>query len=194
MDTVQAGTPMTVQSERPPISPACCGPRWGCPERNPLSFWLKYPRRRQNVLLSCHPQYKEQSQAVYQVLHELKVDTKHLITVFNKVDKLENHDTLDQLLRQENSIAISALSGLGTDELLRLVQNFLKEQTVEMTLLIPYSDSNIIAKLYDVSTVISTEYREDGIYILISLPPDEINRFSTYAIEVDAAEGVENDE
>lgn len=136
-----------------------------------------------HVIDISHPQHKEQSQAVYQVLHELNVDTTHLITVFNKVDKLENHDILDELLlRQEHSIAISALSGLGTDKLLELIQTFLKEQTVEIALLIPYSDNNMIAKIYDVATVLSTEYREDGIYVLISLPPDEINRFSTYAI------------
>ena len=141
-----------------------------------------------HIIDISHPQYQEQSQAVYQVLHELKIDAKHLITVFNKVDKLENLGILDQLLRSDNSIAISSLSGLGTDKLLKLIQNFLKEQTVEMTLLIPYSDSNMIAKLYDVSTVISTEYRDEGIYVLISLPPDEMNRFNTYAIEVDTAE------
>ena len=147
-----------------------------------------------HIIDISHPQHKEQSQAVYQVLHELKVDTTHLITVYNKVDKLENTDTLDQLLRDEHSIAISAKSGLGTDKLLELVQNFLKEQTVEMPLLIPYSDNNMIAKLYDVSTVLSTEYREDGIYVVISLPPDETNRFSAYAIAVDTIEGEEIDE
>ena len=147
-----------------------------------------------HIIDISHPQHKEQSHAVYQVLHELKVDTTNLITVYNKVDKLENHAALDQLLRSDHSIAISALSGLGIDKLLELVQNFLKEQTVEMPLLIPYSDSNIIAKLYDVATVLSTEYREDGIYTLISLPPDEMNRFSTYAINTDQEKGEDSDE
>ena len=147
-----------------------------------------------HIIDISHPQYKEQSQAVYQVLHELQVDTTHLITVFNKVDKLEDLGTLDQLLLQDHSIAISALSGLGTDKLLGLVQDFLKEQTIEMPLLIPYSDTNMIAKLYDVSTVLSTEYREDGIYVVISLPPDEMNRFSAYAIDANTTDEVEIDE
>lgn len=137
-----------------------------------------------------HPQYKEQSQAVFQVLRELKVDTKDLITVLNKADKIENQETITQLLRLDNSIAISALSGTGTDNLLELIQKLLKTQTVEIQLLIPYSDNHMIAKLYDAATVLSTEYREDGIYVLISLPPDETNRFSAYAIEFDETEGV----
>lgn len=141
-----------------------------------------------HVIDVSHPQYQEQSKAVYQVLRELNADSKPLLTVFNKADKVENHSLLDQILQQDNSIAISALSGTGIDNLLGLIANFLKEQTVELPLLIPYSDSAIIAKLYDVSTVHSTEYREEGIYVLISLPPDEINRFSTYAIGADIDE------
>ncbi|MCC5467965.1 GTPase HflX [Pelosinus baikalensis] len=141
-----------------------------------------------HIIDVSHPQYQEQSKIVYQVLGELNVDTRNLITVFNKVDRIGNQDLLDQLLKQDNSIAISALSGVGTENLLGLIAVFLKEQKIEISLLIPYSDSSIIAQLYDVSTVHSTEYREEGIYVLISLPPDEINRFSIYTIGAEVNE------
>ena len=141
-----------------------------------------------------HPQYKEQGQAVFQVLRELKVNTQDLITVFNKVDKIESQETISALLQLDNSIAISALSGTGVTSLLELIQKTLKKQTVEIQLLIPYSDNHVIAKLYDTSTVLSTEYREDGIYVLISLPPDQMNRFSTYIIELDEIEGAKSNE
>jgi len=141
-----------------------------------------------HVIDLSHPQYKEQSQAVYQVLRELNADNKHIITVYNKVDKIEDPELMSQVLCQNHSLAISALAGTGTDKLLQLIEDYLKEQTIEVSLLIPYSDSSIIAKLYDVSTVHTTDYREDGIYVVISLPPDEINRFSTYTIGADADE------
>ena len=141
-----------------------------------------------HIIDVSHPQFQEQSQIVYQVLSELNVDTRNLITVFNKADKIDNQGLLDQLLQQDSSIVISALSGAGVDRLLRLIANFLKEQTVEISLLIPYSDSSIIAKLYDISTVHSTEYRDEGIYALISLSPDEINRFSAYTIGAEVNE------
>lgn len=141
-----------------------------------------------HVIDVSHPQYKEQSQAVFQVLRELNADTKQLITVYNKADKIEDQEFLHNLLLKDNSIAISALSGAGTDKLLTLIQNVLKQQTVEVRLLLPYSDSHLIAKLYDVATVHSIDYQDDGIYAVISLPPDQINRFSTYVI------GAENNE
>jgi GTP-binding protein HflX len=135
-----------------------------------------------HVIDASHPQYQEQSHAVYQVLRELNTDTKQLITIFNKGDKIDNQEIANQLLKTENSVIISALSRNGIDKLLSVIEDFIKRQTVEMYLLIPYNDSGIIARLYDLANVHSTEYREDGIYVVISLPPDQISYFNTYAI------------
>jgi GTP-binding protein HflX len=135
-----------------------------------------------HVIDASHPQYKEQSHAVFQVLHELNADTKQLITIFNKGDKIDSQEMVSQLLKTENSVIISALARSGIDKLLSVIEDFIKKQTVEMYLLIPYNDSGIIAKLYDVSNVHSTEYREDGIYVVISLPPEQTSYFNTYAI------------
>lgn len=135
-----------------------------------------------HVIDASHPQYQEQSHAVYQVLHELNADTKQIITVFNKGDKIESQERLNQLLLKENSITISALSGENIERLLNLIETLIKERSTELHLLIPYDDSSIIAKIYELSNVHSTEYRPEGIYVVISLATDQINRFSAYAI------------
>lgn len=138
-----------------------------------------------HVVDVSHPQYQEQSHAVFQVLHELNVDIKQLITIFNKVDKIEDPNSVSALLKTENSVMISALHGHGIEGLLLLIENTIKQKTIEMHLLIPYDESNVIAKLYDISNVHSTEYREDGIYVSISLSPDQTNYFNRYAIGVE---------
>ena len=138
-----------------------------------------------HVVDVSHPQYQEQSHAVFQVLHELNVDIKQLITIFNKVDKIEDPNSVSALLKTENSVMISALHGHGIEGLLLLIENTIKQKTIEMHLLIPYDESNVIAKLYDISNVHSTEYREDGIYVSISLSPDQTNYFIRYAIGVE---------
>ncbi|MCC5464478.1 GTPase HflX [Pelosinus baikalensis] len=138
-----------------------------------------------HVVDFSHPQYQEQSHAVFQVLHELNVDIKQLITIFNKVDKIEDPNSVSALLKTENSVMISALHGHGIEGLLLLIENTIKQKTIEMHLLIPYDESNVIAKLYDISNVHSTEYREDGIYVSISLSPDQTNYFNRYTIGVE---------
>ncbi|AJQ27642.1 GTPase HflX [Pelosinus fermentans] len=138
-----------------------------------------------HVVDVSHPQYQEQSHAVFQVLHELNVDIKQLITIFNKVDKIADPNSVSALLKTENSVMISALHGHGIEGLLLLIENTIKQKTIEMHLLIPYDESNVIAKLYDISNVHSTEYREDGIYVSISLSPDQTNYFNRYTIGVE---------
>lgn len=135
-----------------------------------------------HVVDASHPQYHEQSLAVFQVLYELNVDIKQLITVFNKVDKIKDKSIINTLLKTENCAMISALHGDGIKSLLLLIENTIKQKTVEKHLLIPYEESGVMAKLYDISAVHSTEYRENGIYIITSLPPSQINNFNQYII------------
>ncbi|SFL39454.1 GTPase HflX [Pelosinus propionicus] len=138
-----------------------------------------------HVVDVSHPQYQEQSHAVFQVLHELNVDIKQLITIFNKADKIGDPNSVSALLKTENSVMISALRGHGVEGLLLLIEDAIKQKTIEMHLLIPYDESNVISKLYDISNVHSTEYREDGIYVIISLSPDQTNYFNRYTIGVE---------
>jgi len=135
-----------------------------------------------HVIDASHSQYQQQSDAVYKVLQELQTDTKPVITVFNKVDKLTNTNQIERLLRDQNSVAISALTGDGINRLLALIEDFLLQQTVDMHLLIPYNDSGAISRLYDIATIHSTEYRHEGTYLVVSLPAEMSQRYSSYVI------------
>lgn len=138
-----------------------------------------------HIVDGSHPRYQEQSEAVFDVLRELEAHVKPIITVFNKIDKLENSSTINKLLRHENSVAIAALSGVGLPELLDRIAMFTQHLAVAAELLIPYADSGVLAKLYAVATVQAVNYQENGISVQASLPIDELNNFCQYAIGVD---------
>jgi GTP-binding protein HflX len=135
-----------------------------------------------HVIDVSHPQYQQQSDAVFSVLQELNADTKPLITVFNKRDRMDNPNILERVLRLENSVAISAQSGAGLYDLLSKIEQFLRLETVDTTLLIPYNDSGIMSFLHESAKVISSEYRADGILMRVSLSTDQVKRFSTFII------------
>lgn len=66
-----------------------------------------------HVIDVSHELYQEQSDAVYKVLEQIGAQDKPMITVFNKIDKLPSESALTQrLAQQENSVCISAKSGL----------------------------------------------------------------------------------
>lgn len=133
-----------------------------------------------HVVDISHSRQQQQCDAVHQVLKELDIAEKPIITALNKADKIDNPHILTRALRQEGSVAISAVSGLGISVLLETIENYLHENLIDMRLCIPYNDSGLISRIYNVATVHSTDYREDGIYIIASVPPHFSKDFSIY--------------
>lgn len=129
---------------------------------------------------ASHPQYEKHMQAVYQVLKELGAETKPAITVFNKADKVDNQHAIERMLREPNAIAVSAVNGTNLDNLLAMIDDNLKVNTVDTILLVPYDNSGLVAKLYDVAEVHSVEYQEAGIAVSVSLPLEQFQRYKEY--------------
>ncbi|MEN6411192.1 MAG: GTPase HflX [Veillonellales bacterium] len=133
-----------------------------------------------HVVDVSHSLQQQQCDAVHQVLKELDIAEKPTIIALNKTDKVDNPHVLARALRQEGSVAISAASGQGIPALLETIASYLHESLVDMRLCIPYNDSGLVSRIYNVATVYSTDYREDGIYIIASIPPQFSEKFRIY--------------
>ncbi|MBU0671724.1 MAG: GTPase HflX [Candidatus Margulisbacteria bacterium] len=66
-----------------------------------------------HVVDLSHPNFEHQISAVYAVLEELGAVTKPIITIFNKIDCLDNKVPKELLLKYQPAVAISALEGKG---------------------------------------------------------------------------------
>ncbi len=134
-----------------------------------------------HVIDVSHELYKEQSNAVYQVLNELGAQDKTIITVYNKIDKLPEGSGLpERLRREENSVCISAKSGINLQELLELIAENLKLKSVEENFLVPYSDSAAVAKLHAAGTVLTQEYLAEGTLLKVRMEAEQVGEFEQY--------------
>lgn len=134
-----------------------------------------------HVIDVSHELYKEQSNAVYQVLDELGAKDKTIITVYNKIDKLPEGSGLpDRLAKEENSVCISAKGGVNLDALLELIAENLKLKAVEASFLIPYSDSAAAARLHEAGTVLEQEYLAEGTLLKVRLEAEQVSEFEQY--------------
>lgn len=117
-----------------------------------------------------HPNWEGQMDAVLDTLEILKADKKPIITVFNKIDRLESEIPLRALVANyERSVAISASNGVGMDDLLRAIMKQVQDLLGAIEALIPYTSSNLVQECYDYGKVIEVEYRELGIYMKAEL-------------------------
>ena len=137
-----------------------------------------------HVIDVSHELYKEQSNAVYNVLEEIGAKDKTIITVYNKIDKLpEGSGLAERLAKEENSICISAKGRINLDKLLELIADNLKMKSVEEIFLVPYSDSAAASRLHDVGTVLEQEYLAEGTQMKVRLDADKLGEFEKYLIE-----------
>jgi GTP-binding protein HflX len=92
-------------------------------------------------------------------LRSLGADKKPLLTVLNKIDRLESPDALDSLLRRyPDSIPVSALSGDGLENLKARIENALSGEA--RTFRFPPNRSDLAALLHRNGTVLREAYKD----------------------------------
>jgi len=80
-----------------------------------------------NIMDASSHNIKSQYETTLSVLRELNAETIPMITVLNKVDRLETKEDLEALLKlYPESIPVSALKGDGLKDLCKNIENFLE--------------------------------------------------------------------
>ena len=107
--------------------------------------------------------------AVYETLRQLEVTDKTIITIFNKIDKLDELP----VLKDENAdytVMASIKQGIGLDKIDEALRAALKNMRVYIEKKLPYSDAGEVGRIRKYGQLISEEYLEDGIMIKAYVP------------------------
>ena len=137
-----------------------------------------------HVIDVSHELYKEQADAVHEVLKEIGAETKPVITVYNKIDKLPPDSKLaDRLALEEDTVCISAAKKLNLETLQQMIESHLKSKAVEVTLCIPYAETAKAAQLHETANVLEQEYTENGAVMKVILPVEDLEAYNEYILK-----------
>ena len=137
-----------------------------------------------HVIDISHELYKEQAAAVHEVLKEIGAETKPVITVYNKIDKLPPDSKLaDRLAQEEDTVCISAAKKLNLETLQQMIESHLKSKAVEVTLCIPYAETAKAAQLHETANVLEQEYTENGTVMKVILPVEDLEAYNEYILK-----------
>lgn len=137
-----------------------------------------------HVIDVSHELYKEQAAAVHEVLKEIDAETKPVITVYNKIDKLPPDSKLaDRLALEEDTVCISAAKKLNLETLQQMIETHLKSKAVEVTLCIPYAETAKAAQLHETANVLEQEYTENGTVMKVILPVEDLEAYNEYILK-----------
>jgi GTP-binding protein HflX len=127
-------------------------------------------------------QRREAIAAVDAVLQEIGADSVPRLCVYNKVDLLGPADANELVIRDPGSIAISALSGRGLEELRDRIESSFEETLAPLELLLPYSQGATLAELHDLAGDLEREDRPEGVLVRANIPAALAHRFTDFAL------------
>ncbi|MHC5099081.1 hypothetical protein ACYSNN_04215 [Peptoniphilus genitalis] len=118
------------------------------------------------------------------ILKDIEVLDKNIITVFNKVDRVDLYDiNLPLRVMPDKKVYISALKDENMDSLLKIIEDNLDEKYFDVKLKFAYNDTDLLYKLvekFDAKPI----YEEDGIYLDLKLEEREYEKVKDYVVNV----------
>lgn len=124
-----------------------------------------------HVVDVSHPNAMDQAKATLEVLKELGVENKPIITVLNKVDRLESEEMCNQFrIEFPKTVRISALEKRGFDDLLDLMLKEISSLRKVVKLRIPQSEYALATELMREGSVIFSDYEGNDILLEIEIP------------------------
>ncbi len=136
-----------------------------------------------HVVDISHPQADEQIAAVNSVLNEIGAGDKPTLMVFNKVDQLNGANTLTRLHElYPNSVATSATTGAGMEELLAEISSQIRPERELLELRIPHGEAAAIARLHKVGQVLERRYLAKTAKFKARIPPHHHAAFAAFIV------------
>ena len=118
-----------------------------------------------------HPMAEAQAEESMRVLKELGAADHPIITVLNKIDQCPHSIIATKFrVKYPKTVAISALQGLGVEELLDLMMKEVSLLRKQVRVRIPQSHYAIVSELMREGRVIECDYEENDILITVEIP------------------------
>jgi GTP-binding protein HflX len=134
-----------------------------------------------HVVDITHPNAEQQVTSVLEVLEELDAVEQPIVTALNKVDRLADPQAASGTVAGlANSVAISALTGQGLDELLACIERVLTEELVDVDLFLPYKRGDLLGLLHQRGVISREEHVAEGTLLTAKVPSTLLARFEPY--------------
>jgi GTP-binding protein HflX len=135
-----------------------------------------------HIVDASHPDPSGQIATVRNVIGEVGARNIPELIVFNKIDLADETQRMALRGMEPGSIGVSARTGEGIDELMRIIAAMLPEPNVEIAALIPYDRGDLVSRLHLNSRIMVLDYREGGTFVRAMVKPEMAAELSDYRV------------
>lgn len=134
-----------------------------------------------HVVDVTHPNAQAQAKSVEDTLKEIHADHIPTIIALNKIDDLPDPDMAAAIASEfPKAVAISALHGLGFDDLMRMIESELFENYTKISVQIPYTEGQLISLFHEQGQVEYVEHTRKGVFIQGLIPGRLQARYNSF--------------
>lgn len=132
-----------------------------------------------HVVDCSHPHFRDQMHVINSVMKELHIDDRPVITIFNKIDLVEDKSNLKEIKEEfEGSFFISAKRGLFIEDLRQEIIKFATEQSITTNIKVNLSEQKLLASIYEWARVLNREYEDGFVHLEIQFPSTIQRKFN----------------
>ncbi len=123
----------------------------------------------------CVEEQLRKNSVTESLVEEFGGASKDIVRVYNKIDSCKNREHIPK-----EGIGISAKTGEGIENLLLKLEEIIKSKKIICEFLIPYANMDVSNALYRKATVISSEFTDDGNFIVAEMESANLSQFLKY--------------
>ncbi len=135
-----------------------------------------------HVIDASDDEMENQINVVNSVLGDIGASGKRTIKVYNKIDKLTDHNKAISIGASGNSVLISAKTGLHMDRLLRAIADTAPGRKQKVRVMIPFSEGALVSELHEKQKVLSEEYVAGGTMMELMVDNEMYERIRIYCL------------
>lgn len=133
-----------------------------------------------HVVDIADPEADEHQRTTLRVLDEIGAAGKPVLTVYNKLDRLENRE--DCRLQDPRCIAVSLKEGTGIPALLEAIAAMATRGMTMGTYRLPLHEQGLLALVRETGMILEEKYTEEGITLQARVPEKTLARIREYAL------------
>lgn len=126
-----------------------------------------------HVVDASNPQMDVHMHVVYDTLNQLEVGDKPVITLFNKIDRMNDEQSIYlKDFRAEVTLPVSAKYEKGLEEVKDAMEEIFRKSKVLIERVFDYKRAGDIAVIRKYGQLLEEEYRAEGIFVRAYVPKD----------------------
>ncbi|MGO1182640.1 MAG: GTPase HflX [Micrococcaceae bacterium] len=136
-----------------------------------------------HVVDVSHPDPESQIAAVHEVLNEIDARRIPEIIVLNKSDAADPLTIARVRRAHRDTVLVSAQTGEGLQELEAMIATAIPRPNLELELLIPFTDGDVVSRLHgsDVE-ILSESYEAEGTRLTVLVREEDQEEFAQYVV------------